>query len=273
MLRQIARELDPAAIEGRLDVILPNDQSAGISRRTALVGHRRQEHEPCLAGGPGRDVAERIVSWLDRMVLSQSDVLMDLAGGNAMDLIAMSMCHYTEDLLTTRSRIRAGSGRLQRAPQRRIASASTRSTASGTAHEHRRRERNRGWPSWAESLRASAMRGSATRSPSSTCWRHRLRWHACGRRRASRANGVTRPEMVAERVGMFVPSHGLWDEVVAGYPLAGSFPSTRPFDPDTLRFPASRLDHQGEDEQVLRPGRRALLDRGQSQSGKETLHY
>ena len=67
-------------------------------------------------GDPAGTITERIVSWLDREVLSQSDVLMDLhTGGNAMDLIAMSMCHYTEDL-AFRSRIRAAQRGIAPAP-------------------------------------------------------------------------------------------------------------------------------------------------------------
>jgi predicted deacylase len=49
-------------------------------------------------------------------------------------------------------------------------------------------------------------------------------------------------EVLSDRSGMFVPFHGLWDEVVAGQPAGQIVPLDRPFAmPETVVFPASGL--------------------------------
>ena len=49
-------------------------------------------------------------------------------------------------------------------------------------------------------------------------------------------------EVLSDRAGMFVPFHGLWDEVVAGQPAGQIIPLDLPFAaPETVLFPASGL--------------------------------
>ena len=266
MLGQIARELDPAAIEGRL-IILPTINPPALLAGQRVVGHRRQEHEPCLAGRSRTGtITERIVSWLDTELLSHTDVLMDLhTGGNAMDLVPMSMCHYSEDP-AFRDRIRAAQVAYNAPLSVELRLPPTRPTASGRAHDRGilvvGSESGGGHPARPESL-ASATTACATRSPSSTCCRH-----ACAGERVRPATRFTRKwghqaEMAAERAGMFVPyrtGSGTRSSRVSR--PAGSCPSTTPFaDAGNAALSRLRPDRRATGEQRRRARRRPLLDR------------
>ena len=249
VLGQIARELDPAAVEGRF-IILPDDQPAGIPRRTrssALDGKNMNRVWP---GDPDGTITERIVSWLDREALSQSDVLMDLhTGGNAMDLIPMSMCHYSEDPVF-RSRIRAAQAAYNAPLSVELRLPPTKPTASGRAHDRGilvvGSDSGGGQPARQETLGACyegvrntlAFLDMLTAPPAPGRVRQATRFTRKWGHQA---------EMAAERAGMFIPSHGLWDEVVAGEPAGQIVPLDAPFaKPETLRFPASGLIAGGD---------------------------
>ena len=244
VLGQLARELDPAALEGRL-VILPtiNPPALFAGRRNSAIDGRNMNR--VWPGDPGGSITERIVSWLDRAVLSEADVLMDLhTGGNALDLIPMSMCHHTDDP-AFRARIRAAQAAYNAPLSVELRLPPDRPTASGRAHERGilvvGSESGGGHPVRPETLAA--------------CYdgvRNTLAF--LGMLAAPPAPGRLRPvtrfmrkwghqaEMVAERAGMFIPFHGLWDEVVAGQPAGQLIALDAPFArPETLLFPSSGL--------------------------------
>ena len=244
VLGQLARELDPAALEGRL-IILPtiNPPALFAGRRNSAIDGKNMNR--VWPGDPGGSITERIVSWLDRAVLSEADVLMDLhTGGNALDLIPMSMCHHTDDP-AFRARIRAAQAAYNAPLSVELRLPPDRPTASGRAHERGilvvGSESGGGHPVRPETLAA--------------CYdgvRNTLAF--LGMLAAPPAPGRLRPvtrfmrkwghqaEMVAERAGMFIPFHGLWDEVVAGQPAGQIIPLDAPFArPETLLFPSSGL--------------------------------
>uniref|UniRef100_UPI0035B26B75 succinylglutamate desuccinylase/aspartoacylase domain-containing protein n=1 Tax=Sphingomonas sp. TaxID=28214 RepID=UPI0035B26B75 len=69
VLGQIARELDPAAVEGRL-IILPTINPPALlagRRNSAIDGKNMNRVWP---GDPNGSITDRIVSWLDRTVLA-----------------------------------------------------------------------------------------------------------------------------------------------------------------------------------------------------------
>jgi predicted deacylase len=244
VLGQLARELDPAAVEGRL-VILPtiNPPALFAGRRNSAIDGKNMNR--VWPGDPDGSITERIVSWLDRAVLSEADVLMDLhTGGNALDLVPMSMCHHTEDP-ALRARIRAAQAAYNAPLSVELRLPPDRPTASGRAHQRGilvvGSESGGGHPVRPETLAACydgvrntlAFLGMLAPPPA-----------------PGRVRPVTRfmrkwghqAEMVAERAGMFIPFHGLWDEVVAGQPAGQLIPLDAPFArPETLLFPSSGL--------------------------------
>lgn len=90
---------------------------------------------------------------------------------------------------------------------------------------------------------------------------------SAGARAAGDALRGHQAEMAAERTGMFIPSNGLWDEVVAGEPAGQIVPLDAPFaKPETLRFPASGLGKQRRQAR-----RRPLLARGRHERDRRTI--
>lgn len=244
VLGQIARELDPAAVEGRL-IILPTINPPALlagRRNSAIDGKNMNRVWP---GDPNGSITDRIVSWLDRTVLAEADVLMDLhTGGNALELIPMSMCHHTEDT-AFQARIRAAQAAYNAPLSVELRLPADRPTASGRAHDRGilvvGSESGGGHPVRPETLAACydgvrntlAFLDMLALPPA-----------------PGRVRPVTRfmrkwghqAEMAAERAGMFVPFHGLWDEVVAGQPAGQIVPLDAPFArPETVLFPSSGL--------------------------------
>ena len=120
VLGQLARELDPAAVEGRL-IILPTINPPALLAGTRVSAIDGKNMNRVWPGDRNGTITERIVSWLDREVLPQTDVLMDLhTGGNAIDLIPMSMCHLHRGSGVSGANPRRPD-RLQRASERRTA--------------------------------------------------------------------------------------------------------------------------------------------------------
>jgi predicted deacylase len=276
VLGQIARELDPAAIEGRL-IILPtiNPPAFLVGQRSSAIDGKNMNR--VWPGDPAGTITERIVSWLDREVLSQSDVLMDLhTGGNAMDLIAMSMCHYTEDL-AFRSRIRAAQAAFNAPLSVELRLPPTRSTASGRAHDRGilvvGSETGGGHPARQESL---CVCDEGVRN---TLAFLDMLAPSVAPGRARPATRFTRKwgheaEMVAKRAGMFVPSHGRWDEAIAGEPAGRIVPLDAPFaEPETLRFPASGLIAGRRTSSGVAPGDVLYWIVADIADGKETPQY
>lgn len=244
VLGQLARELDPAAVEGRL-IVLPSLNPPALlagQRVSAIDGKNLNRVWPGNAEGT---ITERIVSWLDGAVLPQSDVLMDLhTGGNAIDLVPMSMCHYTENP-AFRARIRAAQAAYNAPLSVELRLAADRPTASGRAHDRGvlvvGSESGGGHPARPETLAAAYFGVRNTLAFLDVL-------------AAPPAPGRVRPvtrftrkwghqaEMLAESAGMFVPFHGLLDEVAEGAPAGQLVPLDAPFaKPQTLRFPASGL--------------------------------
>jgi predicted deacylase len=244
VLGQLIRELDADAVQGRL-MILPAINPPALlarSRDSPLDGKNLNRIWPGDASGTP---TERIVAWLDREVLSRTDVLMDLhTGGDALELIPMSMCHYTEDP-ARRARIRAAQEAFNAPLSVELRLAPGRATAAGRAHD-------RGLL-----VVGSESGGGGVVHPASlaNCYEgvRNVLDHlrvlplapAPGRRRVhtrfSRKWGHE-AEMRCDRPGVFVPFHRLWDRVEAGGPagqLVQVHAPTAP--PQTLVFPASGL--------------------------------
>ena len=119
VLGRLIRELDRSALQGRL-IILPTVNLPAVlahTRESPLDGKNLNRIWP---GDVNGTPTERIVAWLDQEIFTRSQVVMDLhTGGIAMELIPMSMCHYTNDQVR-RAEIRAAAvllihGRLQTA--------------------------------------------------------------------------------------------------------------------------------------------------------------
>ena len=257
MLGQLARELDAAAVQGRL-IILPtiNPPALLAGRRCSAIDGKNMNR--VWPGDRTGSITNRIVAWLDSIVLSQSDVLMDLhTGGNALDLVPMSMCHHTEDP-ALRARIRAAQIAWNAPLSVELRLPPDRATASGRAHDRGLlvvgSESGGGQPATPASLGAcyDGVRNTLAHldvlaAPS-----------APGRLRP-----VTRftrkwghdAEMLAACAGMFVPFHRLWDEVSAGQPAGQIIPLDAPFAaPEPVRFPASGIIAGRRANSGVKPG-------------------
>jgi predicted deacylase len=243
VLGQLARELDAAAIEGRL-IILPalNPPALLACQRVSAVDGKNMNR--VWPGDRSGSITDRIVAFLDRL-LSLSDVLMDLhTGGNAFDLIPMSMCHHTEEP-AFRDRIRAAQMAYNAPLSVELRLAPDRATASGRAHDRGvlvvGSESGGGRPVTPASLGAchdgvrntlahlevlpapSAPGRSRQRTRFTKKWGHEA-------------------EMLAPGAGIFVPFHRLWDEVVAGQPAGQLIRLDAPFAASqTILFPSSGM--------------------------------
>ncbi|MCP8937474.1 succinylglutamate desuccinylase/aspartoacylase family protein [Alsobacter sp. SYSU M60028] len=256
VLGQMARELDPEAVEGRL-IILPSINPPAVlagQRVSAIDGKNMNRVWP---GDPEGTITERIVSWLDTELLSRADVLMDLhTGGNAMDIVPMSMCHHSDDL-AFRDRIRAAQLAYNAPLSVELRLPPDRPTASGRAHDR------------GILVVGSESGGGHPARPESLCVCHDGVRNTLAFLEVLpppvplRARAVTRltrkwgfqAEMATERPGMFVPYRGLWDEVVAGEPAGRFVPLDDPFaTPETLRFPASGLIAARRASSGVQPG-------------------
>ena len=134
VLGQLIRELDPAAVQGRL-IILPaiNPPALEVQARNSPVDGKNLNR--IWPGDKAGTLSERVVAWLDDAVLSRAEVLMDLhSGGDLLNLIPMSMCHYTEQA-EFRARIRAAQRAFNAPLSVELRLASNRATASGRAHD------------------------------------------------------------------------------------------------------------------------------------------
>jgi predicted deacylase len=244
VLGQLARELDPAAVSGRL-IILPAINPPALlagQRSSAIDGKDMKRVWP---GDPEGTVTERIESWLDREMLARTDVLMDLhGGGDALDLVPMSTCHYSEDP-AQRARIRAAQLAYNAPLSVELRVAPDRPTASGRAHDRGilvvGSEAGGGHPVRPETL------GACYHGIRNTLAHLDVLAAPMAPGRTRQVTRFTRQwghesELTAARAGMFVPFHGLGDDVIAGQPAGQIVPLDAPFaPPETVVFPASGL--------------------------------
>lgn len=244
VMGQLARELDPAAVEGRL-LILPAINPPALQNRSRTSPIDGKNMNRVWPGDPQGTITERIVAWLADSVLPASDVLMDChTGGDALELIPMSMSHHTDDA-AERARITAAHLSFNAPLCVELRLGANRATAAGCAHE-------RGLL-----VIGSESGGGHPVSPASlaNCYfgiRNTLAHlemlpapPAPGRPR--HATRFTRKwghqaEMLSDSDGIFIPFRGLWDEVEEGEPAGQIIPRDQPFEaPRTLHFPASGL--------------------------------
>lgn len=244
VLNQLARELDPAAIQGRL-IILPTINPPAIFARTRLSGADGKNMNRIWPGDPEGSISDRIVAWLDRNILPVTDVLMDQhTGGDNMDLILMSMCHHSDDE-DMRARIRAAQLAYNAPMSVELKLGAGRATAAGRAHD-------RGILVVGSE---SGGGGSVTPATLDSCY-HGIRNVLAHLEMlpAPPAPGRPRPvtrftrkwghegELPADRDGMFIPFHNLWDEVEAGQPAGQIIAFDAPLAaPETVRFTASGI--------------------------------
>lgn len=131
VLGQLIRELDASALQGRL-IILP--AVFAHTRESPLDGKDLNRVWP---GDVNGTPTERIVAWLDQEIFARSQVLMDLhTGGIAMELIPMSMCHYTNDQVR-RAEIRAAQVAFNAPLSVELSLGPGRATAAARAHERK----------------------------------------------------------------------------------------------------------------------------------------
>lgn len=244
VLGQLIRELDAHAVQGRL-IIMP------VLNLPAVVAHTRESPldgknlNRVWPGDVDGTPTERIVAWLDQQVLSRAQIFMDLhTGGVALELIPMSMGHYSDDD-DRRAGIRAAQAAFNAPLSVELRLAGGRATASGRAHDRGLlvvgSESGGGGVVDAESL--------------ANCY-HGVRnvLAHLGVLPAPVAPGRSRPrtrytrkwghqaEMVCDAPGIFIPAHGLWDEVEEGQPAGQLVRVDKPTAaPRTLVYPASGL--------------------------------
>ena len=244
VLGRLIRELDRSALQGRL-IILPTVNLPAVlahTRESPLDGKNLNRIWP---GDVNGTPTERIVAWLDQEIFTRSQVVMDLhTGGFALELIPMSMCHYTDDRVR-RAEIRAAQAAFNAPLSVELSLDPGRPTASGRAHERNLL------------VVGSESGGGGVVTPRSVadCYYgvRNVLAHlgvlpvamASGRRRQH--TRYTRKwgheaEMRCDGPGVFVPFCKLWDKVEEGQP-AGQL--VRPDEPNatprTLAFPASGL--------------------------------
>lgn len=245
VLGQLIRELDPAAVEGRL-IILPNVNPAAVAAQTRTSPIDGLNLNRIWPGDAQGSISERIVAWLDAAVLSRADVLMDLhTGGDLMDLAPMSMCHHTDDPAFA-ARIRAAQLAFN-APlsiELRL-DAGFRATASHHAHGRGvlvvgsesgggRAVHPGSLANCYEGVRNTLDHlGVVDAPPAPGRRRHRTRFTRKWGHEA---------EVVADGDGVFVPFHKVWDMVDAGQLAGHLFRLDAPREPPrTVTFPASGL--------------------------------
>lgn len=244
VLGQILRELDPAAMQGRL-IILPNVNPAAVAAQTRCSPIDGENFNRIWPGDPDGSISARIVAWLDTVILSRADVLMDLhTGGDLMDLVPMSMCHHTDDPAFA-ARIRASQLAFNAPLSVELRLGAGRATASGRAHD-----------------RGVLVVGSESGGGRAVTRRSLANCHDgirntldhLGVLPAAPAPGRQRPvtrftrkwgheaELAAPSPGVFVPFHRLWDRVEEGHPAGQLIRLDAPeASPRLIRFPASGL--------------------------------
>ncbi len=244
VLGQLVRELDAGAVQGRL-IILPAVNLPAVlahTRESPLDGKNLNRVWPGDADGTP---TERIVAWLDEAIFSRAQVLMDLhTGGDALELVPMSMCHYSDDP-ARKAAIGAAQAAFNAPLSVELRLGPGRATASGRAHERGllvvgsesgggRAVNPRSLANCYEGVRNVLDHCGVLPAPP-----------APGRRRAR--TRYTRKwgheaELRCDGPGVFVPFHRLWDEVDAGQPAGQVFRTDDPAAaPRTLEFPSSGL--------------------------------
>jgi predicted deacylase len=244
VLGQLMRELDASAIQGRL-IIMPALNLPAVlaqQRESPIDGKNLNRVWP---GDPDGTVTERIVHWLDNMLLPLADVFMDLhTGGKLLELAPLSMCHYCDDPLQ-RAKARAAQLAFNAPLSVELRLGAGRATAAARAHQRGLlvvgTESGGGHPVSSESL--------------TNCWRgvNNVLAHLQilpapalpllprQRTRFTRKWGFD-AEMTIDQAGIFVPLHRLFDEVEAGQPAGQLYHLDEPMRPaQVVCFPSSGL--------------------------------